>query len=260
MEKNADLKIGVIADLHHGYDLPTRRGSLSLTLLEDFIHDMNEEFKADLVFDLGDRIQDIDPELDYQHMQEVKRAYEKLNAPIYYLLGNHDLRNLSKKDNNDIFGQKMGYYTFHFKGFQFFILDGQDPVIKGIGGSISDEQLAQFAEDLKADNCPAVVFIHQPLDDQNISSNVHFVGIEELAYIANRKQIRDVILASPRVLAVINGHVHWSKLETIEGIPFISIPSFIESWDANLEPQKAYGKVYLSEGKVSVEFVGMNPK
>lgn len=251
-----ELRIGLIADLHYGHDRPTRQGTRALALLQDCIQDMNQEFRADLIFDLGDRIQDFSQVVDYKKMEEVKGAYEALAAPVYFLLGNHDLRYLTKQDNRTILGQTVGYRSFEYEGYRFFLLDGQDPTIEGIGGAISRVQLGQFRIDLEKSSLPGIVLVHQPLNDQGIEGNPLFQDIEDLAYISNRQGVLEIILASKGIIGVINGHVHWAREEHIQGISFISVPSFIESWQEDQKPQLGYAKVWLNPLGMKVEFSG----
>ncbi len=92
---------------------------------------------------------------------------ERLDAPFFYVPGNHDLTNATMLDIwQDRFGPT--YYHFVYKDVLFLCLNSEDQ-LRGAGrGTIGDEQYA-YIEQTLADH-PDVrwtfVFLHQPLWDQ----------------------------------------------------------------------------------------------
>lgn len=98
------LRIGVIADIHHGTPKFTKRGDTALALLADFAEWANTE-EVDLVLDLGDRISDIDEEADLKLEVEVIDAMQAINAPIHHVCGNHDREFLSVAQNEKFWGK-----------------------------------------------------------------------------------------------------------------------------------------------------------
>jgi hypothetical protein len=93
---------------------------------------------------------------------------DHLEAPFFYLPGNHDITNKVMEDKwKEIFG--VTYYHFKYKDVLFLCLNSEDNY-RGAGkGTIDDEQYA-FIEKTLAENQDVrytLVFMHQPLWIQN---------------------------------------------------------------------------------------------
>ena len=113
-----------------------------------------------------------------------------------YLTNQEQLKNF--------YGLNSTYYTFDASGFHFVILDGneKDPDFKqGYPRYIGEKQQEWLKDDLQKTSLPVVVFVHQPLGDDE-------------AGIINRSQIRDIFEEAnkragfKKVIACINGHTH----------------------------------------------------
>ena len=95
-------RIAVVADIHHGRDTVTKRGSAALGLLDKFVDDVNGS-SFDAVIDLGDRISDETAERDTKLQREVANGFRRLgNKPRHHVIGNHDFALLSAEENSAI--------------------------------------------------------------------------------------------------------------------------------------------------------------
>lgn len=171
--------------------------------------------------------------------------FKKLKCPIYYVLGNHELKSKRGIDAiNDYHDYREWfptfknnyYYSWDNNGYHFVALNSNEnysPVLTEIfspkiltGGcfTFSDEQLAWLANDLDKTKSPTIVFTHIPLDNRSLSS---------YDIVNNAEQVRRILYQSKKVLAVIQGHSHHMSAPSLQGytarfkkIPYIYLPSF----------------------------------
>src|SRR2546425_572320 len=129
------LRIGLITDIHHGPDVDVRLGSAAPELLEKFTRRMRNDFRPDLIVDLGDRINDTDLDADKRRLGDVRRMLEAAGVPILYAWGNHDLLNVSPPEARAILGKKADYESREIGDYHIVILNSQDPTIERIGGN-----------------------------------------------------------------------------------------------------------------------------
>jgi predicted phosphodiesterase len=253
------IKIAVISDIHAGKRLPTRPGEQAWALLDEFVGKINETFKPDIVAELGDRINSESNEIDAEHEKTVCRILNNLNVPWIPILGNHDIEKLSKDDNEKIFRCPMGNTSRIINGFQLIFLNAQDPVIKNVGGNISDEGLAWLKNKLEKLMIPTLIFCHQALDDQTVSDNIHFKKIPQLAFVKNKTDVRKIINDSGNVIGVINGHLHWSNTCSENGTAYVSIPSFIECWEEGYNAPGLFSMINIEGTNIETINISLRP-
>jgi len=96
--------------------------------------------------------------------KEFKGFIDLLEAPFFYVPGNHDITNKVMEDKwKELFG--VSYYHFVYKDVLFLCLNSEDN-IRGAGrGTIDDGQYAYIEKTLEenADVKWTLVFLHQPL-------------------------------------------------------------------------------------------------
>lgn len=247
------LRIGLVTDIHCGPDMDTRLGSHAVPLLEHFGQEMAHRFRPDLIVDLGDRINDVDPQGDRERIQQVRKLLEAIGVPILFLYGNHDLINVSAAEQRGLLGKTGDYESLDVGRIHLILLNSQDPTFEGVGGTVSANQLQWLEADLAAGTGPAVVFCHHPLDEQDGSSHWYFKTHPDHALAVNRERARALFARSGRVRAVFSGHMHWSHTEVIDGIPYITVASLVDCSFTNRQPAGAFSEVLLGEsGRVEV--------
>jgi hypothetical protein len=119
--------------------------------------------RPEFVMSVGDLIEGYtkdEAEID-QQWDEIESFTEKLDAPFFYVPGNHDLANPIQKEKwRDRFGP--AYYHFVYRDVLFLCLNTYDPESR-----ISKEQIDYVERALEAN--PSVrhtcVFLHEPLWD-----------------------------------------------------------------------------------------------
>jgi hypothetical protein len=100
--------------------------------------------------------------------------------------------------------------------------------------------------------------MHHSAADQDLRGNRWFEGRPHLCLIRERRELRRILHASDRVLAVFNGHLHWNHLDVIGGLPFVTLQSLIENLDDDApgRPAAAHAIVRLRKRRVVVEIEG----
>ena len=250
------LRIGLVTDIHHGPDTDVRVGSAAPELLAVFARRMREEFRPALIVDMGDRINDTEAAADKARLAEVRGMLERAGVPVLYAWGNHDLINVKPAEGRAILGKHGDFETRDVAGHHLVVLNSQDPTIEQIGGTLSDGQLDWLEDDLKQGTSPTLIFCHHPLDEQDPSRHWYFRHHHDHARCHNRARARAVLAASGRVRAVFNGHMHLNTVEVIDGIPYVTLMSLVDSGITD-GPSGCYGEISISDvGAIEVNIRG----
>lgn len=236
------IQFGTITDIHWGPDEGTRAGSQAPNLVTEIVNSYNAFDALDFVVELGDRIGNVDRDHDLKHLCELSKVIKKLNVRYYPLLGNHDVRNLTPEENEEVLNSQVGFRTIKVKDIELIFLNAQDPTRGGLGGNIGKDQLKALQKALLSDKRPALVFTHQPLDEQDVSNNIYFEEWKRgnYAYVESRKEVRALLERSGRVKAVFQGHTHWNRLEHHAGIPYFTQASVTETGNIPSNQAGAY--------------------
>ncbi|HKV45970.1 MAG TPA: metallophosphoesterase [bacterium] len=237
------MKLGIVSDIHCGPDADTRLGSRSPTLLEAFGEAM-QAFRPDCIIDLGDRINDVARAQDRQRTAWVRKTLAALGVPVYHVLGNHDVANLSKADLADLLSKRGSYETVNQNGLGLVLLDSQDPPFERIGGTVGSGQRE---------------WLH-PLDEQRLDGHWYFAAHPAHAYARGREAVRWAIERSGRVLAVFSGHIHWTRVTTIGGIPYVTLGSLVDGGFTHGRPCGTFAAVTVRQRAIDVEVAGLLPE
>jgi alkaline phosphatase len=244
-----------------------------LAKIEAFAKAMNVRGAA-FVAELGDWTDDpADPSLSVdQRLASAKgfagSAEAKLalfKGPRYHVFGNHDTDLMSKDDyltqisNNGIAGQ-ASYYSWKAGGVHFIVLDADfktdgssysgragDP---GAGyawddANLSPAEVAWLKADLSSNKLPTIVFVHQPLNPQELidpAFDPHYAA-------RNAADVRSLLEKSGTVIAVFSGHYHDGGYQLVNGIPYVVLQaSCAYGNDVAYHNQYAFVEVY-QDGK-----------
>ncbi|MBR8536883.1 metallophosphoesterase [Carboxylicivirga sediminis] len=191
------------------------------------------EKKLDFAIETGD-FKDEDPTPDKQRTMAYLRAIEEVFAyykgPRYHVLGNHDVDSISKQEfqsavTNAGISPDKTYYTFVHNDWRFIVLDA---CFRGDGvpydtnnfdwydTAIPQQQINWLEQELSNSSQPVCVFVHQPLDG------------EGKLYVNNAQQVRQVLEASNKVLAVFQGHRHEGGYNLLNGIHYITQKALVD--------------------------------
>lgn len=226
------MKFVILTDIHLGpeghYKGVLRKMNKDVKFfLDDFVEKMNNNVKPEFVVVLGDLVEDDNKLNDKNNIDYIVKLLTKLECPVYYVAGNHDLKNISEKELAGLFHQNSLYYSFDSGSFHFIVLFSK--VLEGRSVWILDEQKHWLQKDLDKTNKKCIVFVHHGLADQDLTGNPWFEGRPENCLIANRKEIRNIFSASKKVLSVFNSHLHWDKQDIHNNISYFTIQSLTEN-------------------------------
>lgn len=239
-------RIAIVADIHHGADAYTKRGTQALPLLEEFRRFVAET-RPDLVIDLGDRISDEDPETDTRLEREVMQALAPIAeiAPIAHLCGNHDRDYLSVAENEAILGCRLGHEVRDLGAWRV-VLWRADTLIRRPGGfHLSDGDLEWLAETITAADRPLLIVSHVPVSGHSQVGNYYFERNPQSSTYPQAYRARAVLREARVPVGCIAGHVHWNTVTTIDGIVHLTQQSLTESFTTGGEPAAAFGLLEL---------------
>lgn len=222
------LRMGVIADLHHGL------ATDALNRLDKFMQVVDRK-KPDVLLQLGDF------NFGNAGANECMRLWQQFEGPRYHVLGNHDMDFESKQHMVDYWQMPGAYYSFDRAGFHFVVLDrnslktpdGFVPYDKAnfyvdasMRGFADPAQLEWLDADLKATDKPTVVFVHQGLGMGARSANAqHAAGPIEQVLAKHRASN-----GSSKVVACFCGHHHLDRHRIQDGIHYVWINSASYYW------------------------------
>ena len=195
----------------------------------------------------GDLISDDEPQ-SYRHL---KLLTDRLPSPVYFAMGNHDLR---RPFRHVVLGEESPgcepyCYTFDAAGYRFVVLDS---LVEGeVAGALDAAQLA-WLDDTLTDGSrqPTVVFMHHP----PILTGVDW--LDAYAF-GNGDDLLDILVRHRQVQRVFFGHVHMPIQITERGVQFTSVPSSAYQFGDTVTAPKVrsgspgYGIVHLFEGQLS---------
>jgi len=226
-ERLADVRVGLVTDLHYADKLPagTRHYRETLNKLNEAAAQFEQDQPAFLV-ELGDLIDAADSvDTEQRYLKTVNREFSAICKNRHYVLGNHCVDTLTKEEFLGTVEQQKSYYSFDIEAVHFVVLDAcfrsdgvpyQRKNFKWTDGNIPPAELEWLAADLQATDKPVVVFAHQRLD----VSNSH--GVK------NNAEVRRILEASGKVLAVFQGHSHQNDLKDIGGIHYCTLVAMVE--------------------------------
>lgn len=172
--------------------------------LKEIVKKALDKFDIDLIVITGDLCDNGSVD-DYKTL---KNYFDSLNIPTIVTLGNHDNKNKFYKGwlNND---SNLPYMNkLELNGYTFLSFD--DSEYGKNNGSITDNKLNWLKNNL---NDKTIVLMHHQFQEE--------IGIPKLA---DGEKILDILKQKPPI-AVLNGHTHWIKQMSFDGILVLTAPS-----------------------------------
>ena len=261
LSREDSIQFGIITDVH--YADCDARGTRNYRDSKDKMRDAIDAFskhKPAFCVCLGDLIDGptkSTPEIESQNLSSIKSEFDRLAVPHKYVLGNHCVSQLTKKQFLDGVKQPKSYFSFDQGGFHFVVLDAcfrKDGVSYDAGNFvwtdtfITEPQQKWLAEDLAKTKKKVIVFCHQRLD----LADTHDGAVK------NASSIRTILEESGRVIGVFMGHSHVNELNRIKEIPYVCLHSMVDG--AGL-PNNAYSLLTLfKDGSMKLEGFGKHSK
>jgi hypothetical protein len=241
------LRLCLVADIHHGQDSFTKKGSAALDLLAGFAAFANDA-RPDVVIDLGDRISDVDTATDMLLEREVAEVFRAIEAPVRHICGNHDRDHLTVEQNAEILGQPLANQTIDL-GDWILVLWRADSRIHRPGGFVLTEaDLLWLAGVVRQATKPLAIFSHVPISGHSQAGNYYFERNPEASTYPGGAERARAILATARVpVCCFAGHVHWNTLTMVGGQPHFTLQSLTETFTTHPEPAGAWALLELSD-------------
>ena len=223
------IRFGVVTDVHYAQrENGVLRYGDSLDKLRAAVEYFNG-CKLDFVIELGDFKDCVgrDKEGAMGYLSDVEAVLQTSKAPVYHVLGNHDMDLLSKEDffsmaHNPAEVGNGSWYSFVKSGVRFIVLDScfrPDGVPYNSGNYswkesfVPSEELSWLKEELSSSREPVVVFNHQMLDSFDTRIPVE-------SFVTNADEVRAALEQSGKVLACIQGHWHDASYSESNGIHY----------------------------------------
>jgi 3',5'-cyclic AMP phosphodiesterase CpdA len=269
----APLRIGILTDVHaHDANSPNQHAVMVnyAERLNAFVDAMNA-WPADAVVELGDFVNGVfamgAPLVDPARIPVILSAAVDVLAgfsgPKYFVLGNHDVYDLSKPEFLSVVGAPATTWSFDLGGYHLIALDAQcnragvdaSHVTWMVQGTVPTSELDWLRQDLASTALPTIVFIHQPLD-------VEFEMEAGGPPVSNRIDVQEALSESGRVIAVFQGHSHENRHTQFDGVHYITFAAMVDSdvpvpptWgDVTLDPEARTVRVDGSGLQEDIEF------
>ncbi len=226
-EPEDKLRIGMVTDLHYADKPPAGSRHYRKTLGK--LKEAAAQFERDrptFLVELGDLIDAADTvETERRYLKTINRDFSAICKDRHYVLGNHCVDTLTKDEFLGGVEQEKSSYSFDRGGFHFVVLDScfrsdGEPYgrknFKWTDANMPAAELEWLKADLKATDKQVIVFAHQRLD----VSTGH--GVK------NNAEVRKLLEASSKVLAVFQGHSHKNDLKEIGGIHYCTLVAMVE--------------------------------
>ena len=233
------LRIGVFTDLHaHDTDSPGEKKVMTnyAERLSAFVEAMNA-WPADVAIELGDFVNGKfvlgaplgSPERIPGILAAAEALFAGFKGPRYYVVGNHDVYDLSKEEFLAGSGAPWTYGSFDAKGYHLVVLDAQYttkdvPLGRAtwvVQGWIPQVELDWLRADLAATKKPTIVCVHQRLDGA-------LEGWTKKPQVLNADVVRGVLESSGVVIAVLQGHDHENAHVEINGIHYVTFQALVD--------------------------------
>ncbi len=239
-----NLKLGLVTDIHGITDSGTKYGTQAAPYLTDFVNYMNSTYQPNLVFELGDKINDSSHDTDIASLNTLRAIFDNLTADHYFTLGNHDTDNISKAEFQTALEIDYTHKSFDYGDYHFTILDTNDPGFS-TSGNLSSSEITWLTNDLAASNKKKIVISHQALDGQPDNLNKYF-SANHLSNLNNASTVRSILENDGGVVAVLNGHTHLNHTSIINNILYLSLGSLTEEYS------KTWGELEILDNQYLV--------
>ncbi len=222
------VSIGLFADSHYADRAP--RGSRhyrdSADKLAEFVRAMNR-VEPDFIIVVGDYTDQAgDAEQKTRDLARMEAIAKTFHGPHRHVMGNHDLDVFTKDQCIAATGMPAPHYAFDAGPLRCIVLDAnykKDFTPYAAGNFnwkqtyIPPAEQKWLAAELQRTRRKAVVFVHQCLDDER---GAH--GIK------NAPDVRRILEASGKTIAVFQGHNHGGGARTLRGIPYLTLRAMVE--------------------------------
>jgi hypothetical protein len=251
------LELLLLTDVHHGPSRVARDAPPALDGLTSVLRRLERE-PATLLLDLGDRINDVGPEQDLRHLEEVASAFALSTKERHHLLGNHDVKLLSQEENARVLGGPVGHTVLRRAGWTL-LLWSPPPLYRRDGCLVPEDDVAWLVRALDELDGPAALFTHVPFHAGSMLGNYYFEGDHAGgAVYRDAERLLPLLLANDHVKVAVAGHVHWNSVNVVDGVPFLTVQSVSELATTAPRPAGAWARLRLEPDAVALHVHGLD--
>jgi 3',5'-cyclic-AMP phosphodiesterase len=243
------LIIGLITDIHAGFDNDYIKGSVALKLVDEALNALMLE-NPSILIELGDRTNDDSLEIRRNNIAELGKRFNSLSIPRHHLLGNHDY--LPRDEQEQLLNTNLSNHSVVVEGWQLIFLYTFNGTVEG---GLTQEDLDWLEQTLASNELPTIVFTHQPLDGVPTKGNLLFDAIPHYLTPNGHEKVRAIMETSGKVKLAINGHTHWNHLEHVNGISYLSLTA-VTPLVQSKEATTAYSLLTLDDNAITVKVYG----
>ena len=232
------MKIAILNDIHVGKPLKYKESirawsPLVENALPHLLKHIVNQHAPDVMINLGDLIRSEEKNTDLKRYSKALQCFKEINCPTIHLLGNHELKCMSLDDVESAWNQ----IGFHQQSYGHRDCGGLSIIWLGLqyhpqkAFSLPSQQLIWLKEILAKITQPTIICTHCPIDNQDMSGNFFYETYENtsrvqfLSFLENQFNIRTLISNHHSVKAVLQAHLHYFHLKTIDSIPYITCPA-----------------------------------
>lgn len=232
------MKIAIINDVHIGKPLERNNAMraashLAAESLPKLLSHIETQHAPDILINLGDLIRSEHKEIDQKNYTHAITHFKQVKCPVLHLFGNHELKRMSAKDIEDIWGQsgfhQKSYGLKKFKGIALIWLGLEYNPANYFKHTLPNEQLNWLRDTLQELNLPVIIFTHCAVDNHDVKGNYFYEGYtaKETSgfFLHNYEEIQQAISECPLVEIVVQGHLHYFHSNIFENVPYVTCPA-----------------------------------
>ena len=225
------MKIGLFTDCHYNKAPLIGGGRRPAESYEKIKISMDafKEAGVDMCFCLGDITDHVEGDTKVEILKNYKDVMNLISSygiPFYLVPGNHDYL-MTTKDEIEGICKNLPPCVIKTDKYDFILLDANyrsNMVRFDIAGvewtdaNLPPEQIKFLKDSLAITDKECIVMVHENLDPNLDKSHI----------IKNSEEVRRIIKESGKGKMVIQGHFHDGAENTIDGIPYFTMPAMCE--------------------------------
>lgn len=250
------MKIALISDIHCSGRADTEFDVRPM--VEAFVAWANA-VRADVLVDLGDRIDDIDRDADLANAGELAQIFSKFSGPRIHLLGNHDVVNLNDEDHRQLFGRRPGHYAIELGEVRLLLWEPSVRLDRKAGFPPAAPDLGWLVDELASTDRPAIIASHIPVSGASMVGNYYFENNADFATYPDHAEIRQAVERTGRAAIWLSGHVHWNSVSTVHGIRHLTVQSASERYTSMPDPACTFSLLEIDNAMARLQIFGQDP-
>jgi Icc protein len=213
-----------------------------------------------VLLDLGDRIDDFDHETDVALAKELAPAFKRFPREVVHILGNHDVVNLSKEENEEIYDCSFDSRVVDLGAFRLIAWqpDVHFDYPKGCFPPTSGH-LGWLVQALLQDDRPAIIASHVSLAGRAQTGNFYHHFQPTYSTHPDHEAVRNAVEKTGRAAIWLAGHSHWNTWTNIANIHHFTIQSHTERYTTYPKTAASYAELVIEDGQFTLEVHGNDP-